>query len=523
MKNYIQKLKRKYPISLFYYILFYNIVSLFLYHLPLFQYIFNNVDYRSFGGFIIITSCVIAFFSIHTLFFTFISFIHKSPVQFFSSLFFICNSIAFYFIKNYNVFFDKTMMGNFLNTDTNEATELFSIKIIFYLFFFGIIPSIVFYRLKITDIKFIKKIKMLGIRILLLVVWTFITSSSWLWFDNHSKHLGSLILPWSYSINLLRYKIQSIPQEKPQLLSDLTFKNDKPTLIVLVIGEASRKANYSLYGYGRKTNRLLSEQDNLTVLNAESYATYTTASIKCMLSHQGSKSGLKTYENLPSYLKRFGVKVLWRTDNWGEPDIDVDIYEDKKQIQKDCKKDCERLNYDEVLLYNLEKQIQKLNSNKTFVVLHQHGSHGPLYNKKYPKEFEYFTPTCKSVELQKCSQEELINAYDNTILYNDYFLNSLIEILKKEKKRVAMLYISDHGESLGENGFYLHGTPKSIAPKYQYEIPFFVWTNKEFRNDSKLKQIRGIYTQDYIFHSVLGAFQATSKDHKQQFNLFEIK
>ncbi len=523
MQNYTQKIKPKYSISLFYSILFYNIVSLFLYHFPLFRYIFKNVDYASFGGIIIITSCLIAFFSIHILFFTFLSFIHKSLIQFFSAVFFICNSIAFYFAQNYNVFFDKTMMGNFLNTDTNEAGELFSIKILFYLLFFGILPSIVFYKFKITDTKFLKKIKNISITILLLLGWAFITSSSWLWFDKHSKHLGALILPWSYSINLLRYKIQSIPQGKPQLLSDLTFENDKPTLVVLVIGEAARKANHSLYGYERKTNKLLAWQEDLTVLNAESYATYTTASIKCMLSHQGSQIGLKVYENLPSYLKRFGVKVLWRTDNWGEPDIDVDIYEDKKEIKKDCKKDCERLNYDEVLLYNLKKQIQKLNGNKTFVVLHQHGSHGPLYSKKYPKEFEYFTPTCKSVELQKCSQKELINAYDNTILYNDYFLNSLIEILKKEKKRVAMLYISDHGESLGENGFYLHGTPKSIAPKYQYEIPFFVWTNKEFKNDTKLKQIQGIYTQDYIFHSVLGAFQATSADHKQQFNLFEKK
>jgi len=174
-----------------------------------------------------------------------------------------------------------------------------------------------------------------------------------------------------------------------------------------------------------------------------------------------------------------------------------------------------------VLLTNLEKEILKLKKNKTFVVLHTNGSHGPTYYKKYPKAFEVFTPACKTVNLQACTQQELINAYDNTILYTDYFLHQTITILKKFSDRPTMLiYASDHGESLGEYGLYLHGTPYSIAPDFQKDIPFLIWESDSFQKKNGGKIDTGSsYRQNNIFHTVMGAFDMNSTIYDNKRNI----
>lgn len=175
-------------------------------------------------------------------------------------------------------------------------------------------------------------------------------------------------------------------------------------------------------------------------------------------------------------------------------------------------------NYDEVLLSGLKEQILASKKNKILIVLHTSTSHGPTYSKKYPPQFETFKPVCNSVELGNCSHTELINAYDNTIIYTDYLLHTLIEDLKQLKEyQSAMLFVSDHGESLGEKNLYMHGLPKSIAPKEQYEIPFIVWVS----DDSKqLKPIK-VLTQSYVFHSVLNFLGVQSPVYDEQMNIFK--
>ncbi len=521
--NFFKRVTRKRSVSLLNYLLFYSFISLVLYHWPLVSYVFDNVDYKSSGSSILIASVLIAHICINVIFLSFISLAGINVPKHLGALFFIGNSIALYFMVSYNIMLDKTMMGNVLNTNSAEAFDLYHPKIFLYIIFFGILPALYLYRFKILKTRLWKKLIIIICALLIAVIWAFLNSSTWLWFDKHSKHLGARALPWNYTINSLRYYLEQREKPKPKLLSELHFEETEDTLVVLVIGEAARRANFSLYGYQRPTNRQLSQQDSLTALKATSCSTYTTASIECMLSHQGSKKGFTRYENLPSYLNRFGVKVLWRTANWGEPEMQVDLFQKKKEIVNLYNQQCIQPDYDEALLCGLVEQIENLHGKRTLVVLHQGGSHGPLYSKKYPKEFEYFTPSCKTVELQKCAQEELVNAYDNTILYNDHFLNALIEILKQEKKRVLMLYMSDHGESLGEKGFYLHGTPKQIAPRYQYEIPFLVWTNEEFRKTRQLKPRQKEYTQDVIFHSILGAFAGKSQDYNPESDIFENK
>ena len=166
----------------------------------------------------------------------------------------------------------------------------------------------------------------------------------------------------------------------------------------------------------------------------------------------------------------------------------------------------------------LKEQIQHSKSNKALVVLHTSTSHGPTYSKKYPARFETFKPVCNSVELGNCTHEELVNAYDNTIVYTDYLLHRVIEDLQELKDyKSSMIFVSDHGESLGEKNLYMHGLPMSIAPKEQYEIPFIVWTSDHSKQVKPLNSV----SQNYVFHSVLNFLNVKSPVYKENMNIFK--
>jgi lipid A ethanolaminephosphotransferase len=223
------------------------------------------------------------------------------------------------------------------------------------------------------------------------------------------------------------------------------------------------------------------------------------------------------YEILPNYLYRNDVEVFWRTTNWGEPPVHIKNYQDRAYLQSIANE--EDKNYDAVLLSGMKEQILASKKNKILVILHTSTSHGPSYNTKYPSQFEHFKPVCKSVELSNCSQNELINAYDNTIVYTDYLLHRTIEELKQLKSyKSTMLFVSDHGESLGEKNLYMHGIPMSIAPKEQYEIPFIVWLPED--SSKKIKKV-DMLSQYHVFHSVLNFLHIESPIYNEEMNIFE--
>ena len=258
----------------------------------------------------------------------------------------------------------------------------------------------------------------------------------------------------------------------------------------------------------------MSKTQNLFHFDANSSATYTTAGVKSILDHKETND---LYEILPNYLYRNNVEVIWRTTNWGEPPVHIKNYQNKEALKADCKGvECE---YDEVLLRGLKEQIQASKKNKILIVLHTSTSHGPTYSKKYPPQFETFKPVCNSVELANCSQTELINAYDNTIVYTDYILSKVIEDLKDlSEYKSTMIFVSDHGESLGEKNLYMHGLPMSIAPKEQYEIPFIVWTSE---NSNKQLKPNKTLSQHHVFHSVLNFLSIESPIYNEEMNIFK--
>lgn len=431
-----------------------------------------------------------------------------------TSLFFVINAVAVYFINTYSVIIDESMIGNIFNTNYAESSSFFALKLVLYLVLLGIIPSILIFKVKIQKVNLKLFFKNTGIALSLIIIIVIANANNILWIDKHSKVIGGLAMPWSYTVNIPRYLIHKNQEnEKEILLPDATITNKAKSVVVLVIGESARSKNFSLYGYDKNTNPLLAKTDNLYHFKATSCATYTTAAVKCLLEHQNTN---ELYEILPNYLDRNNVAVIWRTTNWGEPPVHIDKYQKAEDLAPNCKD--ESCAYDEILLKDLKQEIVNAKQDKILIVLHTSTSHGPTYSKKYPKQFEVFKPVCNSVELAHCSNQELINAYDNTIVYTDYILHSIIGELEQLKDyKSAMIYVSDHGESLGEKNLYMHGVPMSIAPKEQYEIPFIVWVSE---NSKQLKPQEQV-SQNHVFHSVLNFLSINTPFYNESLNIFK--
>ena len=506
LKNNMQTVRFAWGVSL---------LNLLLFHLPFFHFVFRNLDYVSINGMIIIVSLLIMMLVVNFFVFYILFSLSHTVGKVLLTLFFILNALSLYFVNTYSVIIDESMIGNVFNTNYEESSSFFSVKLILYVLGLGVLPSIFIIRTKLTNAPRKSFFITILLSFLFIAFMVFANASNWLWIDKNSKSLGGLAMPWSYSVNTSLHYVHEYQKNKKEiLLPNATIKDSSKSIVILVIGESVRSKNFSLYGYEKNTNPYLSQTKNLYHFNATSFATYTRAGIKSILEHTHTD---ELYEILPNYLNRNQVDVIWRSTNWGEPPVHIKNYFNKEALQKDCIGDsCQ---YDEILLKGLKEQILSCKSNKVFVVLHTSTSHGPSYSKKYPKRFETFKPVCNSVELGNCSQTELINAYDNTIVYTDYILHELIENLKEmQEYKSSMFFVSDHGESLGEKNLYMHGMPRSIAPKEQYEIPFLVWLS-----DNSNKQLKPLpeLNQNHVFHSVLNFLGLQSPIYDEQMNIFK--
>lgn len=506
-------LKNNLTLSLTRFVLILSVLNFVFFHYPFFKFVFENVDYGTFSGILLVISLGILVIIANIFAFFLLMYLLRKIGQFLLAILFIISALAVYFVNMYSVIIDESMIGNVLNTNYEESSSFFSFKLIFYVILFGILPSIFIFKTKIQYPPLKKFFTKLGILLLFILLIVGINAKNVLWIDKNSKYLGGLAMPWSYTVNISLYYVHKHQENRKEiLLPNATIKNNEKSVVVLVIGESARSQNFSLYGYQKNTNPLLSKIENITHFQANSCATYTTAAVKCILEHADTGD---LYEILPNYLNRNDVEVIWRTTNSGEPPIHIEKYQTRDALLPHCQGvSC---NYDEVLVSGLKEEILASSKPKVLVILHTSTSHGPTYNKKYPADFEVFTPVCNSVELANCTQEELINAYDNTIIYTDYILSKVIESLKNlpDYKR-TMLYVSDHGESLGEKNLYMHGLPMSLAPKEQYEIPFIVWTD----GSKGVKPLKSA-SQHHVFHSVLNFLAIDSPIYNEEMNIFK--
>lgn len=489
-----------------------SLFTLVAYHYPFFRLVLDNIE-GGFNGVMITLGLGVIMLALNFFFYYLVLYVGRIVGKCILGFMFIADAVSLYFINAYEVLITDKMMGNVFNTQYSEASGFFSLSAVLYVLLLGIIPCIYLFVQKVEYGTFRRFLANTGTGLGIVLAVALGHMRNWPWIDRNATELGSLLMPWSYTVNSFRY-YSSVKKsnQKEIMLPDARIKDDGKDVCVLIIGESARSDHFSLYGYERETNPLLSG-DGVTALPAEASATYTTAGVKAILSHQ---PGGKLHEILPNYLNRTGVDVIWRTSNWGEPPVHIDKYLKVKNIKERHPEADDR--YDGILLAGLKEEIAGSDKDKVLVILHTNTSHGPTYFKKYPSEFEVFKPVCTTVEMSKADHDELMNAYDNTIMYTDYLIHSVIDILKDiPERRACMIYISDHGESLGEGNLYMHGVPMSMAPREQIEIPFIVWDSDE---DTQIKDLEsaGHY---HVFHSILDFMGIESPVFDESKNIFE--
>ena len=506
------------PISLFAFSSIVSIGTLLLYNVPFFNYVAHNSN-ASVGGRIFLLACVVVLMLVLNFMMTYLTmWLLRKVGRILLAILAVINATATYFIFTYSVMIDATTIENVFNTRYSEASGFFSWGLWLSIVVFGVLPAL-YCLLQPVVIGSAKKLGIYcGSSLAIVLVVALMNISQTLWISQHDTELGGLLQPWSYVVNTCRIISSHHDEQAEEIkLPDGRIADHDKAVVVLVIGESARKANFQLYGYKRDTNPLLSRQNGLKVYQATSCATYTTAGCKAILEPKNSGD---LYEVLPNYAFRTGVDVSWRTYNWGEPPIHIDEYLTDTDLAAKYPDVDGR--YDCILYAGLRQRIESSKKDKVLIILHTSTSHGPKYADKYPKEFEVYKPVAKSIEEGEKNVGMLVNAYDNTIRYTDYLLDSLINTLREMTDwKTAMIFISDHGESLGENKVFMHGLPMKLAPKVQYEIPFLVWTSDGFRNYKPATELPAVLEQHYIFHSVLNLLSIQSPAYDKEFDIFE--
>lgn len=447
-------------------------------------------------------------------------------------------SCVSYFMSSYGVVIDKQMITNVLATDVHESMELLTWPLFRHLFLLGVVPSALLILTRISFRPWQRELLVRGGIILccsaLLAGIILINFKEFSLFYRNNAELRMYVNPTYPIYSLAKVLKANNFAHSTEPLKVIAPDAVKPAVshksaIVLVVGETARSQEFSLNGYKRTTNPQLSTRDIYNFTDVQSCGTDTAESLPCMFSHLGrdqfSRNKAKSYENLLDVMQRVGVKVFWRDNNSGSKGIADRVKYEDLSISKDDRLCSSGECYDEILLKDLGKVLDR-NSGDTLIVLHQKGSHGPSYYKRSPKDFKIYLPECTQDNVQDCDRQSIINAYDNTIVYSDYVLAKLIDILKSKPYATAMLYVSDHGESLGENNIYLHGLPYVIAPEQQTHVPMVFWASGKFLNEKNIdpallsKRQHSPFTHDNLFHSLLGLFSIKTDLYRPDLDIF---
>lgn len=447
-----------------------------------------------------------------------------------------------YFTHAYGVLFDAGMIANVAQTHAAEVRELLDWRLALWLAFFGALPAGLLARVRVAAVCWKRELgaKAVGMAAagtclagLLLANYAHYASL----LRNH-RELRLMLVPHNivaagYGYLKRQRAFPAVPQPVglDAVRSTAVAHARRPMLVVLVVGETARAQNFSLNGYPRPTNPALARLGVLSFTEVTSCGTSTAVSLPCMFLDVG-RSGFDDAlalrrESLLDVLQRAGIAVLWRDNNSGCKGVcDRVPHEDLARLRvADLCRDGEC--YDEILLHGLQDILDRLDRD-ALLVLHMKGSHGPAYYRRYPKAFEAFKPVCDTVQLDRCPREAIVNAYDNTLRYTDHVLARTIELLRANARRfdAAMLYVSDHGESLGENGLYLHGIPFALAPREQTRIPMLLWLSQELRLRSGLDiacleaRRHEPLSHDHLFHSVLGLMEVRTAVYRPQRDFF---
>ncbi|MEP7456435.1 phosphoethanolamine--lipid A transferase [Phyllobacterium sp. SB3] len=429
-----------------------------------------------------------------------------------------------WFMDSYGTIIDVNMLQSAIDTTNAEAGHLITPAYIWHMFIFGLIPALLVGWMRIKHRTYLQKVKWNMIVIIPALVFSLVAAlshaSTYLSLGREHRDWFATLNPIAPIVNVVKLTIRTTSNHNIVVQSLGTDARivpaspaGKPRVTIVIAGETARAESFSLGGYGPVTNPELAKQDITYFPQTSSCGTITEVSLPCMFSAYTRKQythrkGLET-ENLLDVLGHAGIKTEWWDNNTGDKGIaDRAAYQPlyKSGSAKFCK-DGECL--DSILLDQLDSWLDNVKSDSVLVI-HQLGSHGPAYYLRYPDEFRHFTPDCRTSEFAKCARQEIINSYDNTILYTDHIISAVIDRLKARETGLSpsMIYMSDHGESTGEYGLYLHGAPYFMAPTQQTHVPFILWLGQAAKSEIDTKCLAAeaarSHSHDNLFHTVLG-------------------
>ncbi|WP_256714062.1 phosphoethanolamine transferase [Psychrobacter sp. C 20.9] len=462
----------------------------------------------------------------------------------------ITAAICGYFTDAYGTIFDSNMLINSLETDQAEAMGLFAPSMVIQVLLLGVLPAFIISKIRLKRFTWqrsiLQKTATLILSIAVIAACLLPFGDQYASFFRQHKEVRSYANPITPIYSTIKlgenyvnelghpdtFTLHATDAKRVAPTSSTTNSSAaKPKLMVFVVGETARADHFGLNGYTRNTTPLLSKQSNLySFKEAVSCGTSTAYSVPCMFSYANRENydidTAKYNENVLDTLSKQGVNVVWRDNNSSSKGVaDRVTFEDYKtaDTNPNCDVECRDIG----MLDGFDKLVKSGSSPKdTLILLHQMGNHGPAYYQRYPKEFETYKPVCMTNELSKCDTQSVINGYDNAILYTDYFLDNVIDTLKtyEQDYDVVMVYMSDHGESLGENNIYLHGLPYKFAPDTQKHVPAVIWSpnSNDIGADSLSNMSSQPVSHDFITPTLLSFFGITTDAVKGAPTFFKV-
>jgi lipid A ethanolaminephosphotransferase len=454
-------------------------------------------------------------------------------------------AVVQHYMLEYRVVMDPTMIANAMQTDPNEARDLMSWRMAFNVLVVALPAGWALWRVRIEPMRFLSKLWRNAALLLLAVAVALGAAVSMnrelAPLMRNNVHLRYMMNPIATLYSTGSLFIKPLFKRSGKLISITAgtalgtsyAAQAKPPLFVLVVGETARADHFALNGYARDTTPELARRGVLSYRDVHSCGTNTLASVPCMFSplgKQGYESRNDDYETLVDVLQAAGLAVFWLDNQAGCKGVcaripNASAFDGLDAATKKALCDGDEC-LDDVMLKGLDERIAALPAERrakgVVLVMHQMGSHGPAYYKRSAPDVKRFQPECKTNALAECGHAELLNVYDNSIVQTDRFLGQTIDWLKAQSKSYdpALLYVSDHGESLGEYGLFLHGVPYSFAPEAQKHVPMVTWFSDGMNARRKLSRscmeagLDAPLTHDNLYHTVLGVMDVTTPTYK---------
>ncbi len=459
----------------------------------------------------------------------------------------LVSALSAYFTDTFGVIINHDMIRNAAVTTTNEAKHLITPRFALHFLLFGALPAALLVWVRVRHepiaVKFRQHLAIIAACLLIAGGVTYVYFLEYATvMRQHRDLIATLnpVSPISGALKYVRREFFTTPVAIAAIGTDavnedkeaIRSKAERPHVLVVVAGETARAKDFSLFGYERETNPVLgARSDILAFPNTTSCGTATAVSLPCMFSvyrrQDYSDAKGETTESVIDVLSHAGVKTQWWDANTGSKGVAARTVEINLASANDPRLCSEGECRDDILVEKLRQELPKVRESTVFV-LHMIGSHGPAYYMRYRPQDAVFLPDCRTAEFSNCSRQEIVNAYDNTIVQTDRVLGQIIDVLETEGAALdaAMIYMSDHGESLGENGMFLHGAPWFMAPEEQIRVPFISWISPGYLREENLDMacLRGLtdkpYSHDNLFHSILGLIEVRTEVYDASLDVF---